>query len=82
MNQAKCKINSRVVLGERTPAAEEVVRRLARVDRKRRKYRSVKDDLDAVEAITLGDIMRVLGQYPLTKAMSMAVGPLETLPSA
>jgi predicted Zn-dependent peptidase len=79
LNQAKSKINSRVVLGSERPRGRLFV--VGSNWTQRRKYRSVKDDLDAIEAITLDDIKRVLGQYPLTTAMSMAVGPLESLPT-
>ena len=45
----------------------------------RREYRSVRDDLDAIEAVTLDQTAAVLARYPLTRPMTFAVGPLESL---
>jgi predicted Zn-dependent peptidase len=77
LDQAKSKINSRVVLSSERPRG-----RLFNVGGnwiQRREYRSVKQDLDAVEAITLADIAAVLAKYPLTKSTTVAIGPLATL---
>ena len=75
LDQAKNKINSRVVLSSERPRG-----RLFTVGAnwiQRREYRSVRDDLDAVESITLKDLAGVLKKYPLTKSITFAVGPLE-----
>ena len=77
LDQAKSKINSRVVLSSERPRG-----RLFNVGGnwiQRREYRSVKQDLDAVEAITLADIAAVLAKYPLTKSTTVAIGPLGAL---
>ncbi|HEV3415759.1 MAG TPA: pitrilysin family protein [Pirellulales bacterium] len=76
--QAKSKINSRVVLGSERPRG-----RLFSVGTNwthRRTYRSVTDDLDAVEAITLEQLAAVLAKYPLSRSTSVAIGPLDRLP--
>ncbi len=77
LDQAKNKINSRVVLSSERPRG-----RLFTVGAnwlQRKEYRSVRDDLDAVEAITLVDIAAVLKKYPLTQSITFAVGPLAVL---
>ncbi len=80
LDQAKSKINSRVVLSSERPRG-----RLFTVGGNwtaRREYRSVRDDLNAVEAITLADIAAVLRKYPLGKATTYVVGPLAELADA
>ena len=74
LDQAKSKINSRVVLGSERPRG-----RLFNVGgnwTQRREYRSVRDDLDAVEAVQLADVAAVLAKYPLTRSTTVCVGPL------
>jgi predicted Zn-dependent peptidase len=73
--QAKSKLASRIVLGSERPRG-----RLFSVGSNwvnRRTYRSVKDDLDTVEAVTLEQMREVLKKYPLTAPTTVAVGPLE-----
>lgn len=75
--QAKNKINSRVVLGSERPRV-----RLFTVGGnwiQRQEYRSVRDDLDAVERVTIADLEAVLKKYPLSVNTTFAVGPLEKL---
>lgn len=77
LDQAKSKINARVVLGSERPRG-----RLFTVGSnwtQRREYRAVKDDLDAVEAVTLDDLHQVLAKYPLSVSTTVAIGPLEKL---
>ncbi len=72
--QAKSKIKARAVLGSERPRG-----RLFNVGSnwlQRRTYRSVDDDLRAVDAVSLDDLKNVLADFPLSKAMVMAVGPL------
>jgi predicted Zn-dependent peptidase len=74
LDQAKNKINARVVLSSERPRG-----RLFNVGANwtyRHEYRSVKDDLEAVERVTLADIGRVLARYPLTINTTMAIGPI------
>lgn len=73
LEQAKNKINSRVVLGSERPRG-----RLFNVGANwtyRREYRSVKGDLDAVDRVTLADLRAVLDKYPLTANTTMVIGP-------
>jgi predicted Zn-dependent peptidase len=74
LDQAKSKINSRVVLSSERPRG-----RLFTVGInwcQRREYRSVRDDLDAIERLTLKDVSAVLQKYPLTRTTTFVVGPL------
>lgn len=78
LDQAKNKINSRLVLSSERPRG-----RLFNVGANwtyRREYRTVADDLAAVDAVTVADLRTVLARYPLTVATTMAVGPLDALP--
>lgn len=75
--QAKNKINSRVVLGSERPRV-----RLFTVGGnwiQRKEYRSVRDDLDAVDRVTVADLETVLRKYPLSVNTTFAVGPLAEL---
>ncbi len=45
----------------------------------RREYRTVRDDIDAVAAITADDVADVLRRFPLTTSTIVTVGPLESL---
>jgi predicted Zn-dependent peptidase len=75
--QAKSKINSRIVLGSERPRG-----RLFNVGgnwMQRREYRTVKDDLGAIDAVTLDDLSAVLARYPLSINTTLAVGPLAEL---
>jgi predicted Zn-dependent peptidase len=75
--QAKSKLNSRVVLSGERPRG-----RLFNIGRNwqdRREYRTVQDDLTAVDRITTADLAAVLKKYPLSRNTTVAVGPLETV---
>ena len=77
IHQAKSKLKARVVLSSERPR-----NRLFNVGGnwlQRREYRSVEDDLRAVEAVTGDQIQRVLAQYPLTRRTTVAVGPLGSM---
>lgn len=74
LQQAQSKVKARVVLGSERPR-----NRLFNVGGnwlQRGEYRSVADDLAAVEAVTLEDVQRVLTQYPLTRNTMVTIGPL------
>jgi predicted Zn-dependent peptidase len=76
--QAKSKLNSRVVIGSERPRS-----RLFSVGGnwlQRGEYRSVKDDLDAVDGVTLDDLHALLRKYPLSTCATITVGPLKKLP--
>jgi predicted Zn-dependent peptidase len=74
LEQAKNKINARVVLSSERPRG-----RLFTVGANwtyRREYRSVADDLASVEAVTLDNLRDVVARYPLSTGTAIAVGPL------
>jgi predicted Zn-dependent peptidase len=75
--QAKSKINARVVLASERPRG-----RLFNVGGnwvQRHEYRTVRQDLQAIDAITADDLTRVLARYPLSMNTTLAIGPLEKL---
>jgi predicted Zn-dependent peptidase len=75
LHQAKSKVKSRVVLGSERPR-----NRLFNVGGnwlQRREYRSVADDLKALEQVRLADIHGVLRDFPLSKHTTVTIGPLE-----
>jgi predicted Zn-dependent peptidase len=77
LEQAKSKINSRVVLGSEKPRG-----RLFSVGANwtcRRAHRSVKDDLNAVDAVTLADVSAVLRKYSLLASTTVGIGPVKDL---
>ncbi len=75
--QAKSKINSRIVLSSERPRG-----RLFNVGGnwiQRHEYRTVQQDLAAIDAVTCDDMQRILRQYPLTTATTLAIGPAKAL---
>ena len=77
MHQAKSKINSRVVLSSERPRG-----RLFTVGGnwlQRREYRSVADDLDSVDEVTIDDMAKVLARFPLSQSTTVTVGPAEKI---
>ncbi len=80
LRQAKSKVKARVVLGSERPR-----NRLFNVGgnwMQRREYRSVADDLNTVDAVTLDDVQRVLSAYPLTGGTTVTIGPLQDWPAS
>jgi len=79
LRQAQSKVKARVVLGSERPR-----NRLFNVGgnwMQRKEYRSVANDLRAVDQVTLDDIHRVLSQYPLTIGTTVTIGPLKHWPT-
>jgi predicted Zn-dependent peptidase len=75
--QAKSKINSRVVLASERPRG-----RLFTVGGnwiQRREYRTVRDDLEAIDRLTRDDLLAVLARYPLSENTTLAIGPAKYL---
>lgn len=73
LQQAKSKINSRVVLSSERPRG-----RLFSVGGNwlhRREYRTVAQDLASIDAVTLDDVRSVLTRYPLSVSNTIAIGP-------
>lgn len=79
LDQAKSKVRSRIVLSSERPPG-----RLFSVGSDwvyRREYRSVRDDLEEVAAITPQEIAEVLSEYPLTRNTTVTIGPLAEVPT-
>ncbi len=75
--QAKNKVNSRVVLSSERPRG-----RLFTVGAnwlQRREYRTVQQDLQAIDEITVAQIADVLKRYPLSQNTTLAIGPMAKL---
>jgi predicted Zn-dependent peptidase len=73
LQQAKNKVKARVVLSSERPQS-----RLFNVGGnwlQRREYRTVADDLKDLDAVTLGDLERVLRMFPLSRRTTLTVGP-------
>lgn len=78
--QAQSKVKARVVLGSERPR-----NRLFNVGgnwMQRKEYRSVADDMQAIESVTLEDIHRVLAANPLAIGTTVTIGPLKEWPSS
>lgn len=75
--QAKSKYRARIVLHAERPRG----RLFAVADNwlYRRQYRSVEEELAAVDAVALDDLAALLAQFPLTRGTTMTIGPLESL---
>jgi predicted Zn-dependent peptidase len=77
LSQAKCKIKSRIVLGSERPRGRLFV--VGSHWTYRREYRSVRDDLNAVEEVTEAQLAELLRRYPLSENTTFLVGPLSEL---
>jgi len=78
LQQAKSKVKARVVLGSERPRSR--LFNLGGNWLQRNEYRSVADDLEAIDSVTLDDIHEVLADFPLHNCTTVAIGPLETWP--
>lgn len=79
--RAKSKVNSRVVLGSERPRGRLFT--LGANWLQRCEYRSVRDDLEAVDRLRAEDLQAVLRRYPLSRSTTVVVGPAQGLaPSA
>jgi predicted Zn-dependent peptidase len=77
LQQAKNKVKARVVLSSERPRS-----RLFNVGGnwlQRREYRTIADDIEAIDRVTPADIRRVLQKFPLTAYSTITVGPLGTI---
>ena len=80
LRQAQSKMKARVVLSSERPR-----NRLFNVGgnwMQRKEYRSVADDLEAVEQVTIDDIHQVLAECPFTNSTTVTIGPLDKWPDA
>ncbi len=77
LEQAKSKVRSRIVLSAERPRG-----RLFSVGAEwlyRHRYLPVREELDCLAAVTCDEVAAVLAKYPLTRATTIAVGPLDEL---
>ena len=77
LNQAKRKTKSRIVLASERPRS-----RLFNVGAnwiQRREYRSVRNDLEEIEAVSLDEVAAVVAKYPLSSSMTICIGPLKDM---
>lgn len=73
LTRAKSKICSELVRQNESPA-----RRLFSVGMnwlQRRSYQTIRENVDAYQAVTVDDIATVLAKYPLTASTTVAIGP-------
>lgn len=77
LEQAKSKIRSRIVLSGERPRG-----RLFAIGNDwcyRHEYSPAEAELAAVSAVTVADLTAVLAKYPLTRPMTVTIGPLDEL---
>jgi predicted Zn-dependent peptidase len=77
LQQAKSKIGSRVVRGSERPMGRMQAIGMSWIYL--HQYRTVDDELNAFDAVTLQSIREVLDRYSLEQVTTLALGPLETL---
>jgi predicted Zn-dependent peptidase len=77
LDQAQRKIRSRIVLSSERPRSRLFSVGINWLHRER--YISVRDDLDAVSAITLDDLTATLRQFPVSRSMTIAIGPVDSV---
>lgn len=75
--QAKCKLSSRIVLSSERPRNRLFAVGVEWVQRQQ--HLSVRDVLEAVDAVTAADVARVLARFPLSRSTTVAIGPLAEL---
>lgn len=76
--QAKSKWKSRLVLSGERPRNRLFV--VGGNWMQRGEYRALRDDLQALESVTLDDVHAVLKKYPLSRNTTVTIGPLESVP--
>src|SRR5438477_9086283 len=77
LSQAKSKVLSRVVRGSERPMGR--MQALGMSWTYLHTYRSVDDELQAYESVSLDDLRTVLDRYPLDRITTVGLGPLEKL---
>lgn len=75
--QAKRKVASRVVLRGERPMGR--LSSLGSNWMARREYRTIRDDLEIIEALSRDDLRTLLDRFPLTPQTTVGVGPLASL---
>ncbi|MCA9230212.1 MAG: insulinase family protein [Planctomycetales bacterium] len=79
LQQAQSKVKARVVLGSERPR-----NRLFHVGgnwMQRREYRSVADDLAAIDEVSLDSLHKVLEKFPLSRHTTVTIGPMTDWPA-
>ncbi|QDU94702.1 M16 family metallopeptidase [Lignipirellula cremea] len=79
LRQAQNKICSHVALGSERPMNRLFALGVNWLQRKQ--YRTVRETVEGYTAVQISNITDVLQKYPLDQTLTMAVGPLEHLPS-
>jgi predicted Zn-dependent peptidase len=77
LRQAKSKYGSRLVRAGERPMGR--MQALSWCWTYLHEYRTVDEELQAYDAVTLNDVRQVLERYPLTRLTTLALGPLEEL---
>jgi predicted Zn-dependent peptidase len=77
LQQAKSKILSRVVRGSERPMGR--MQAIGMAWTYLNQYRSVDDELQAFDAVTLKSIREALDKYPINRTTTLALGPLAEL---
>jgi predicted Zn-dependent peptidase len=77
LQQAKNKIGSRVVRGGERPMGR--MQAVGMAWTYLHEYRTVEDELNAFDAVSLQSIREVLQRYPLPRVTTLALGPLDTV---
>jgi predicted Zn-dependent peptidase len=80
LTQAKSKLGSRVVRAHERPVNR--MRSIGMNWTYLHEYRTIDDDLQAFDAVTLKDVREVLDRYPVDRLTTLALGPLQDLKSA
>jgi predicted Zn-dependent peptidase len=77
IRQAKSKLGSRIVRGSERPMGR--MQALGFYWTYLKQYRTVDEDLEAIDAVTARDVRAVLDRYPLDRVTVAALGPLNTV---
>ncbi len=79
LTQAKNKIRARIVLSSERPRGRLFPLGIDWVYRG--EYRAIDDDLAAVAAVSLDEVTSVLSKYPLSRNLTVTIGPLQDVPA-
>lgn len=77
LQRSKNKVLSRVVRGSERPMGR--MQAVGMAWNYLRQYRSVDDELNAFDAVTLDEVRRVLDEFPIDKPTVLGLGPLEKI---
>jgi predicted Zn-dependent peptidase len=75
LDRARSKYRSQIVLSAERPA-----NRMFSVGNnwvQRRTYRTVRETVEQYDRVTLDDLARLVGKYPLSRRTTVSVGPLQ-----